>query len=55
MIKYCPFMSYQTTGDHEIYCFEKECGLWDEDKEQCCIKALSAAADKPSGESGVPE
>lgn len=53
MYKFCPFMSFQTSNDNEIYCLEKECGLWNEEKEQCCLLTLAtAAADKKNGGSG---
>ncbi len=46
-------MSYQTSSHHEIYCFEKECALWDEEKGQCCLKSAAlAVAGKRSGGSG---
>jgi hypothetical protein len=46
---FCPFMSYQTQYDYEAHCFEKECGLWDKEKEQCCFKTMALAATaKPS-------
>lgn len=50
MLKHCPFMSFRSAYE-EIYCIEEKCGLWDEERNQCCLKtqALAAAA-KPSVE-----
>ena len=56
MYKFCPFMSFQTSNDNEIYCLEKECGLWNKEKGQCCLLTLAiAAADKPSGGSSISQ
>ena len=50
MIKYCPFMNYRKQYHDEIYCMEETCGLWDEERNQCCLKtqALAAAANPPT-------
>ena len=49
-VKYCPIMSYQKQYHDEMYCMEIDCGFWDEEKGQCCIKTMAlAAAAKPSG------
>ena len=49
-VKYCPIMSYQKQYHDEMYCMENDCGFWDEEKGQCCIKTMAlAAAAKPSG------
>lgn len=40
MIKFCPFMTYREKG-RRVYCFEEECGLYNESKKQCCIKTMT--------------
>lgn len=37
---FCPFMRgslYNSTG----YCEERHCALWDNQKDQCCIKTMA--------------
>ena len=49
MIKRCPIMSKQNESHSKIYCIEKECAWWDEERGQCCIltQALAAAVKPP--------
>lgn len=49
MIKYCPIMSFQKEYHSEEKCMEDSCGMWDEERNQCCFKtqALAAAAKPP--------
>ena len=55
MIKRCPIMSKQNESLSKIYCFEKECAFWDEEREQCCIKSLviAIAGKKDGGASDI--
>ena len=56
MIKYCPIMSFHKEYHNEEMCMEEICGLWDEGKEQCCLKSAAlAAAAKPSGGSNISQ
>lgn len=55
MIKYCPIMSFHKQYVDEVNCMEDICGLWDEGRNQCCLKtaALAVAGEKPGGTNGV--
>ena len=55
MIKYCPIISYQERYSDERNCMEEICALWDEEKEQCCLKsaALAIAGKKSGGSSNL--
>lgn len=47
---YCPIMSYQKQHYDKVYCIEKDCAFWDEERGQCCIKSLViAVAGKKDG------
>lgn len=49
MIKYCPIMSYRDNNMAGIHCLEENCGMWDKEREQCCILTQAiAAAGKPT-------
>ena len=48
---YCPIISYQKQHQNGTECMEECCALWNEEKEQCCIKTMAlTAAGKPSVE-----
>ena len=50
MTKSCPIMSKREKTYGDIECIRSNCALWDEEREQCCIKsAMIAAADKENG------
>ena len=50
MTKRCPIMSKREKSWGEEDCLKENCALWDEEREQCCIKsAMISVADKTSG------
>lgn len=55
MIKYCPIISFHNQYSDERNCTEDICGLWDEERNQCCLKsaALAVAGQKSGSASGV--
>ena len=56
MTKTCPIMSFRDKNYEEIFCGEKECAWWDEERGQCCILTQAlAAAGKTSGVSRQAE
>lgn len=53
MTKRCPIISNREKSWGEEDCLKGNCALWDEEREQCCIKtmALAAAGKKDGGSS----
>lgn len=52
MTKRCPIISNREKSWGEEDCLKGNCALWDEEREQCCIKSAAlAVAGKTSGDS----
>jgi hypothetical protein len=48
--KICPFMS---NTDSNILCEEKDCGLWNIDKSQCCFVSIAQVLNKIEQQGGM--
>lgn len=42
--KICPLLAIAASNDHGYaYCYEENCGMWDEEGEQCGILSMANA------------